>query len=276
MLVIKTSLSILILGFGLLYSQAAMAHSPLTSNNGPEKISAFISIFLLALFWGIYLTGAKRKPPDALRILCFHAALILCAFAVLGPLDEWAETNEAAHMTQHMLLMVIIAPLWVLSRPLPQMITGGGTIIIWIAKPLLRLTHHPMITAYIHGAVIWFWHLPYFYTLALENPWWHIFEHACFLLSAGLFWWAVLKSTRYRAPWALLAVLFTLMHTGFLGALLTFSPEPLYGASRNLSDQQLAGLIMWVMGALPYLTAAVWIAYRWYLQLQRRMDMQAG
>ena len=248
----------------------ALAHSPLSAS-GAEQISAYLSLALLGLFWLIYLIGCRKKSPGILRSVYFHAALFLCCIAVLGPLDEWAETNEAAHMTQHMLLMVAVAPIWVFSQPLPQLIAGGGRIAVLISKPLISLTGHPMITAYLHGGIIWFWHLPFFYVLALENPWWHVLEHACFLVTAGFFWWSVLKCSHRQAPWALLAVLLTLMHTGFLGALLTFAPEPLYGAERHLDSQQLAGLIMWVAGGIPYITAAVWIGYRWYLQLMRRM-----
>src|SRR5690606_35907833 len=115
-------------------------------------------------------------------------------------------------------MMVVIAPLWAMSRPLAQLLAGGGgRALAWSLAPLLQFARHPLFAAWLHGAVIWFWHMPAFYTLALANPWWHLVEHACFLLTAGLFWWAVLGSNRQNAAWALLAVLFTLMHTGFLG-----------------------------------------------------------
>ena len=106
--------------------------------------------------------------------------------------------------------------------------------------------------------------------LALENPWIHVFEHACFLISAVWFWWACLHAFTRNVPYALLALLVTLMHTGFLGAFLTFGSTPFYGESRNLADQQLAGLIMWVVGGVPYITAAFWVGHRWYRQLQRK------
>jgi putative membrane protein len=109
--------------------------------------------------------------------------------------------------------------------------------------------------------------------LAVNNPWWHALEHACFLLSAGLFWWAVLRASRTRMPWALLALLLTLMHTGFLGAILTFAQSPIYGEARSLEDQQLAGLIMWVLGGIPYLLASAWLGWRWYMQLMRLREL---
>lgn len=259
-------LSLLLLG----NTPVALAHSPLSSS-GNDQIAALLSLALLLTFWVIYLLGLRRKPSKLPFVFGFHGALVLCALAILGPLDEWAKTSTAAHMTQHMLIMVVIAPLWVISHPLPQIAAATGPRCDELWRAMLRLTHYPMAAAVIHGTIIWFWHTPYFYMLAVDNIWWHAFEHLCFLLSAGLFWWTVLKGRHQHAPWALLAVLFTLMHTGFLGALLTFAQTPLYGEARNLADQQLAGLIMWVAGAIPYLGAAAWVSNEWFKQMQRRM-----
>lgn len=253
------------------YGMSAYAHSPF-SGQRDEQWAAILSAGLLAGFWIFYVLGSWRRPPVRNRAICFHIASLLCALAVLGPLDEWAKTSTAAHMTQHMLLIVVVAPLWVLSAPLAQIMAGGGRLLLGLWRPLLSLGRHPMIGAYIHGAVIWFWHMPYFYMLAVENVGWHAVEHVCFLFSAALFWWPVLKGSRHHRPWALLALLFTLMHTGFLGAILTFARAPLYGEARSLLDQQLAGLIMWVAGAIPYMAAAIWVGHGWLNRLQQRMN----
>ncbi len=252
----------------LLCTPEAQAHNPLTSV-GQAQVSGLLTAFLLAAFWLLYLRGARQVGAHRYRYWGFHATAVLAVLTLLGPLDDLAKTSTAAHMTQHMLLMVVIAPLWVLSRPLPQIAAGAGRLLAPVWRGPLRLAAHPLIVAYLHGLLIWFWHLPYFYMLAVENAWWHAVEHACFLLSAGLFWWAVLRANRAHAPWAMLALLLTLMHTGFLGAVLTFAQAPLYGEARSLQDQQLAGLIMWVLGAIPYLLAAAWLGWRWYGQLVR-------
>ncbi len=251
-------------------STPALAHSPI-AGGGQDQLATLASAALLALLWLLYLAGSRRRPPGRGAALLFHGATLLCLFAVLGPLDQWAATSASAHMSQHMLFMVVIAPLWVLSGPLPQLAaaTGRGGALIW--EPLLRLTRHPVLTASLHGLVIWFWHTPRFYRLALEHPWWHVLEHALFLATAGLFWWSVLRHGRSRVHWALFALLFTLMHTGFLGAVLTFARAPLYRSAGSLPDQQLAGLIMWVPGAIPYLLAAAWIGFRAYHQWRRQM-----
>lgn len=250
----------------LLYSAGALGHSAST-DNGQAALAALLSAVLLAALWLTYLRGSLQVSPGKRRGMVFHGGTALCYLAVLGPLDEWADTSAAAHMAQHMLFMVAIAPLWVLARPLPQLAAGGGKLMLLLGRPAMKLAAHPMAMAWLHGAAIWFWHVPFFYVLALQNPWWHTVEHLCFLATAGLFWWAVLRSSQRRTPWALLAVLLTLVHTGFLGALLTFAQTPLYGEGRGLQDQQLAGLLMWVVGAIPYLMAAAWVGHRWFRRL---------
>ena len=249
-------------------SLPVQAHSPLSSE-GAALWASLLTTVLLGTFWVLYLRGNRRVSAGRWRAGIFHGTVFLCAATVLGPLDEWAKTSTAAHMTQHMLLMVVIAPLWVVCRPLPQLREGGGKWLAWLWRPGLVLAGHPLYAAYLHGAIIWIWHLPTFYMLAVDNPWWHAVEHACFVVSAGVFWWSLLRAGRGRSPWALMALLFTLMHTGFLGALLTFARTPLYGEARDLGDQQLAGLIMWVVAAIPYLLASAWIGHRWLQPLLR-------
>ncbi|OOG21027.1 hypothetical protein B1C78_16800 [Thioalkalivibrio denitrificans] len=251
-------------------SLPALAHSPL-AGDGQERLVAWLTLLLLGLLWATYMIGARRIRPRRWQAWLFHGTALLCLATLLGPLDDWAKTGTAAHMTQHMLLMGVIAPLWVVSRPLPQLVSASRTLTPVLWGPLLQLVRYPLLCACLHAIAIWFWHMPRFYMAAVENPWWHLLEHASFLLTAGLFWWSVFQGASRRAPWALLAVLFTLMHTGFLGAILSFAGQPLYGEARDLADQQLAGLIMWVPGAIPYLLATAWVGYRWWQRMLWRM-----
>lgn len=255
---------------GLLLSllpQISQAHNPLTATERDPAL--LLAALLLAVMWLTHLLGQRRVRSSFWEFVAFQAAMLLAIAAMFGPLDDWAETDTAAHMVQHMLMMVVIAPLWVIARPLPQWHAVQPMVSRRLFAPLLRCSGYPMLAAAIHGVVIWFWHAPRLYLLALHNPWWHALEHVCFLLSAGVFWWSVLRTQNNATPKAGLALLFTLMHTGFLGALLTFAPVPLYGAERTLASQQLAGLLMWVMGGLPYFAAAVWIGWRWFNRATR-------
>lgn len=241
----------------------ALAHSPLDVLGGPDGIPALLSAIALAMLWILYIVGARRLPPGRRSALYLHAGMLIAALALFGPFDDWAKTSSAMHMTQHMLLMVVIPPLWVLARPLPQWRAASGDLARPLWQPMLRLARYPMLTALIHGAMIWVWHAPGPYMIAVENVWWHLLEHLCFLLSGWLFWWSVLRGSAASTGKAMVALLLTLMHTGLLGALLTFARAPIYDEARSLADQQLAGLIMWVPGGIAYILAISWLGYGW-------------
>jgi putative membrane protein len=121
---------------------------------------------------------------------------------------------------------------------------------------------------------LWAWHVPSLFGAALENEAVHAVQHASFLGTALLFWWAVLgrDGRVVQRTGAAMAYLFTTMlHTGALGALLTLAPTPWYphyaatSAAFGLDpvqDQQLGGLVMWVPGSAAYLAAALFIMAR--------------
>jgi putative membrane protein len=245
--------------FILLLPLPASAHGGVGDNDAWTLLGAL----LLALAWGLYALGARRKPPAPMRAACFHAALAIAVPTVFGPLDTWAQTHTSVHMLQHMLLMVVIAPLVAVAGPLPQWQAATGRRLRALGLVLRESGRQPLRLVLLHGVLIWLWHTPRLYLLALAQPGWHFAEHAAFLLSAGLFWWSVLHASARRRGEALLALLLTLMHTGLLGALLTFGRASFYGAERSLFEQQLAGLIMWVPGGIVYLAAAGAIAWRW-------------
>ena len=226
---------------------------------------------LYAAAWIGYTVGAARVRPRLARGLMLHAAMLIAGIVLFGPFDAWSASSTAMHMTQHMLLIVVVAPLVVLAAPLAQWRAALGSTPDPLWRTLLRCGRHPMACAALHAAAIWAWHAPRPYMAAVLDPLWHVTEHACFLFSAWLFWWSVLRSGRRAALQAMLALLFTVMHTGLLGALLTFAREPLYGVeSRELRDQQLAGLVMWIPGGAAYLAGAVWVLWRAVPRRSRR------
>jgi putative membrane protein len=128
----------------------------------------------------------------------------------------------------------------------------------------------PLAATVIHGAAIWAWHLPALYEASLASEGAHTLQHLTFLGTGLLFWWAFLRGgarrQRAAAGPAVLCLFFTTLHTGVLGAFLTFSRSlwyPSYGATTApwglmpLDDQQLAGLIMWIPGGIAYTIAGL-------------------
>jgi cytochrome c oxidase assembly factor CtaG len=98
----------------------------------------------------------------------------------------------------------------------------------------------------------------------------HYAEHLCLLGTAWLFWGPILGAARRRppAPVAVLLLVGTMLPASALGAVLTFAPEPIYPVRvlgpDPLTDQQLAGLAMWVPAGVVYLLAALALFLPWF------------
>jgi cytochrome c oxidase assembly factor CtaG len=120
--------------------------------------------------------------------------------------------------------------------------------------------------AFAYGAAIWIWHITWFYEAALASASIHLVFVASLLFVSFWFWREVISAPAGALGTTGFVLLATLIHTGMLGALLTFSRQVWYPAMtpgallwglEPLEDQQLAGLIMWIpMGAI-YLIAGL-------------------
>jgi cytochrome c oxidase assembly factor CtaG len=191
------------------------------------------------------------------RAAYFCGALAALFLALVWPLETLADESFAAHMAQHMLLIGVAAPLLALSRPALRLRAGRRA----LAALVLRLAR-PRNAFLLHGAAIWLGHAPRVIEWSLELRWAHALDHFALVATAGLFWWAMLARGREGYGESALWTLATMVHTGLLGALITFAPRVLY-SSHGLEDQQLAGLVMWIPGGLCYLAAGLALAAAW-------------
>jgi putative membrane protein len=196
----------------------------------------------------------------------FAGALLALFLALFWPLAPLAHDNLAAHMAQHMLLIGVAAPLIAASRPVLPFLKGRGA----LARPVLALAR-PASAFVLHGAAIWLGHAPAALEWSLDSHAVHAAQHLAFVATAALFWWSLLARGRRGAGESALWTLATLIHTGLLGALLTFAPRPLY-PSYGFEDQQLAGLVMWIPGGLCYLAAGLAFASAWLAERGRPME----
>lgn len=199
------------------------------------------------------------------------------ALAVVSPLHQAGERSFAAHMVEHELLMLAAAPLLVASRPVaiflwafpPQarQALGGVGRQSWFTAPWRALTE-PITATLVQAAALWLWHAPTLFDAALASDGWHVAQHLSFLVSALLFWSAMLDGRGARAlGLAALCLFATSVVSGALGALMAFSQSPWYQGYAALGlapfgltpveDQQLAGLLMWIPGGLVHAGAAL-------------------
>lgn len=266
-----------------LQPQHGWAHGTELDLHVPPSDSLAVLLPLCAVL-ALYLAGLWRRArlhglqaADAARSASFGSSILLLAIALVWPLDAWSGLSFAAHMGQHMVLLAVAPPLLLLGRPGPLVLRGlPHAPRAWLLKPRRwpgtrawrALSGSLGLTAALHGLLLWGWHLPAAFELALRHEAVHWLEHVTLLGSGILFWRALLRAQGAARLWGLVQVLVTIVHSGMLGALLTLAPAPLYGhytrllgAPAALADQQLAGLIMWVpMGAVYLLAAAVFAA----------------
>lgn len=191
----------------------------------------------------------------------FVAGVAGLFFALLWPLDALAEESLAAHMAQHMLLIAVAAPLLVHSRPAIRVLAYLPLPLPWLwrVKPAHAFAAH--------GAAIWLAHAPLVIQWTADHRGFHTLQHLVLLGTALVFCQAMARRNRYgeAAFWTLA----TMIHTGTLGALLTFAPRVLY-AGYSLEDQQLAGLVMWVPGGSCYLVLGLAYLAAWLRAAEKR------
>jgi putative membrane protein len=245
----------------------ASAHEGGATESWPAALAVALAAALILRAW----TGRRARLAGGEAAAVF-AGLAMLAAALIGPLAALENRSLAAHMTAHELLMVGAAPLlasaraWRLSLPaLPFALRRTAAALLRsLHRPIAALAR-PLTATLLSAAALWIWHLPGPFQAALRDPIIHALQHASFFGTALLFWAAMLSPAHWRREGAALLCLFaTALHTGALGALMTFSPRnwyalegvPPFGLSL-IEDQQLAGLIMWIPGGLVYAAAAL-------------------
>lgn len=268
-------------------SESTYAHTDISSTES----SLWLILIAVALLYALGARRMWRKSGPGRGLSAWHVAaastgwLALIA-ALAPPLDQLASVSFAAHMIQHEILMLIAAPLLVLGKPLAAFVWSlpmarRRAVARSFRNQSWRIAWGYIVTPAgawsVHTLVLWSWHAPAWFEAGLRNDAIHDLQHVSFLGSALLFWWALAR--RRPDGIAVLYVLTTLLHTGFLGALLTFSPNvwyPTYAAGNHpwdlsaLADQQLGGLIMWVPAGAVFMFAGLLILAQWLRALERR------
>ena len=217
--------------------------------------------------------GALRR-----RAMLFALGWLCLAGAVVSPLHQAGARSFTAHMIEHELMMLAAAPLMVMAEPLAVMLWAlphdaragiarlvrtGAVLQPW------RLATDPIFATLAQAAVLWLWHAPALFNRALASEGWHTVQHLSFLISALLFWSAVLHGRARRNGYgpAALCLFATSVVSGALGAFMALSQSPWYARYAALGlapfgltpteDQQLAGLLMWIPGGLVHAVAAL-------------------
>ena len=217
--------------------------------------------------------GAAQRPVTGWQRASFLGGCATILVALGPPLDDWSDYYLlTAHMVQHLLLILLAPPLLLLGLP------------AWTLRPLLRwrlvaragyiLTRAVPAFA-ISAAVMIVWHVQVFYDAALASTPIHVLEHQLFLASALLAWWPIVgplpEWPRLSRPLQCLYLFLQTLPGGLVGSIITFAAPGLYEHYRNAprwgmslaTDQEAAGLLMWVGVSTIYLLLITIIFFRW-------------
>jgi cytochrome c oxidase assembly factor CtaG len=190
-------------------------------------------------------TPARKRGAQRWRAACFYLSLFVLAVALASPIERLSADLFWVHMIQHVLLIVVAAPLFVIAAPwirlwrcLPLDTRR------WLARglshgertaPLRALSRalgRPVPSFVVFSVVLLGWHVPALFDATLES-------------------------------------------TTPLAVVLALAPHPLYSYYAHLSsrpggisamaDQQLAAGIMWVPGSVTFLIVLFVYVHRWLL-----------
>src|ERR1700694_2973804 len=228
--------------------------------------------------------------PSRWRAVAFWTGLATVLLALDTPVEALARQLFWAHMTQHLLLIMVAAPLLVVSAPWLQVWRG---LPLAIRRPLARtLVKHPALGAprrafrwlsgpigafIISTANLWFWHWPAAFDLTFANHLVHHLEHGLFLGLGILFWAQVVDQPPFHARLSSLSravyVFLGTIQAWALAGVLAFATEPYYaygllpsrpGSISALTDQQFGAGIMWVPGSITFSIVFLACLYLWF------------
>lgn len=296
-----TALLLLLVGF----PHPLAAHGEVPS--GPADLWAHwnldpVIVGGLVIGGWLYARGLRRlwrrsgegRVVSRVRAGAFAGGMAALVIAVVSPLDPTAEVLFSVHMIQHLLLVLVAAPLLVIGAPDVAVLWGLSE--RWrgeVGRRWNRLVQGTervvggqngvaLASVLIAAATLWAWHVPDLYDTAVRRDGVHAAEHLTFLLTALFFWASVLRlrpRDHLGNGLRVVLVFFMAMQGSILGALITFAQRPLYESHAAipaawgiapLADQQLAGLIMWVPPALLYIGVAAFLFVRWLEAVGRR------
>lgn len=270
---------------------STLAHTgqPLAPHDlwGSWNADPVLSAGLVLTLWA-YRRGHAASPGrtvDGWRPRCFAGALVAIAIALVSPLDAMSSSLASAHMIQHVLLLLVAAPLLALSAPTATLLRGSPGPVrrrnarwrrrLGLTRTNLSPLRDPVTVWVLHVATLWFWHAARPYDAALDSQPLHIVEHVTFLATGVLFWRVVVGTRaagRVSNGFGVLLVFTMALQSIFLSALLTFARTPWYShyattttpwRLEQLADQQLAGAIMWIPAGLVYIGAALALLVAW-------------
>ncbi|HEY3772449.1 MAG TPA: cytochrome c oxidase assembly protein [Solirubrobacteraceae bacterium] len=227
--------------------------------------------------------AARGRPVPAGRRMSFYGGMLIGLISLVSPID-WLGENRLlwVHMLQHLLLgdlaplLVVLGCTGAVLRPLLA--------IRWL-RPA-RVLMHPLVALPLWSVDLCVWHLPFMYQAALAHSGVHALEHTCFAVAGAFMWAAVLEPLPGPAwfgnGWK---ALYTLAVRGVGTAVSNvfiwdqrvlyphYVPLDRMAHVAPLTDQKIAGLIMFSEGGIVTMLAFAWLFLRYWQELEIRQRL---
>ncbi len=239
-------------------------------------------LLCIILGYGYYycITELRPKISDAGRVRRSQAVLFYLGVATLyaaggSPLHDIGERYLlSAHMLEHLLFGMVAAPLLVAGTPgwLWRAILCGPKVYL-----ISRVLTKPLVAFSIFNALLVLTHLPRIMDAALSVGALHFSLHMVLVLSAMLVWWPILSPLEELprpSPPVQMAYLFVQsILPSVIAAFIVFSEHPVYPfyahaphlwRLSHVTDQQIAGGTMKLLGSVILWSFMTVIFFRWY------------
>ncbi|HWE65952.1 MAG TPA: cytochrome c oxidase assembly protein [Acidimicrobiales bacterium] len=276
---------------------ALLADAPLPPLRGSQLFSTqfdFVPVTLVLVALVLYLWGVKRAnrlrprhPWSGLRTAAFIGGLVSTGIGVFSFIGVYDTELFWDHMVQHLILIMVAAPLFAISSPLElawRATTGTSHIVVTEAlrSRVAKVLGHPGVAFLLYAVMIPLTHLTVWYNYTLQHESVHNAEHLVFLGVGYLFWRQIFGSdpNAYRMHPALqFGYLFLAIPIDtFTGLSLNGAVHEMFPAYLALhrtwgpslvDDLHIGGVLMWVGGDTLMLWPMIPVALRW-LHLEER------
>ncbi len=264
----------------------------------------WLVVVLAATFGYLYMGRTvsrqhSQRPWSGRSTALFLGAMATIVVATMGPVGSMTDRFFWADMTQHILLMMLAAPLIVLSDPVLLALraarpkTRRRSIVPLIRNQFLRNVTHPVAGWCIFTAALLATHITPLFEFALEHSFLRTFVVPAIYFTAGLIYYYPLIGRSigaYRIPshYKIVSMFTMMIPEAIVGFAIYTVGSVLYpyyehvtdrpwGPSTPLLDQRVGGSIMWGAGmVLDTIWISIVVAEWWKHEEQksRRLDSQ--
>lgn len=254
----------MVLAAALLHTGARISPTSITVH--PSTVIGIVGLILL-YEWRRRVAGVVARPT-------FYVALVIMFFSLNGWLHDLSDDYLfSAHMVQHLLLALVVAPFLIMGTPgellRPALrLPGVMSLAKWLTAPVHCFA--------IFNVVVAAWHLPPAYNYALAHHPVHIVQHLMFLVASVLMWWPILSPLpelpRLSYPGQMLYLFLMSIPMAIVSVYISYADTvlyPMYSYAPRvwgitpMNDQMIGGLIMWIPGGLFFYTIISIVFFRW-------------